>query len=102
MSKVDISKATPRPWFVQPNFLTIYNMSNGNVGLTCAVASVLKDQPGPDAAKANAALIVRAVNSYDAMLASLKELLARDPGLWTPAIERARAAIRIAEGEDAP
>lgn len=50
----------------------------------------------------DAKLIVRAVNSYDLMLASLKELLARDPGLWTPAIERARAAIRIAEGEGTP
>lgn len=115
MSKVDISKATPRPWFVQPNFLTIYNMSNGNVGLTCAVASVLKDQSGPDAAKANAELIRRAVNSYDAMLAALKQVRALvcegattgfNPldGDWAERLYANNAnltrAIRLAEGKE--
>ena len=55
-----------------------------------------------DIHKDDAGKIIRAFAAHDAMLASLKEFLARDPGLWTPAIERARAAIRIAEGEETP
>lgn len=51
---------TPGPWFVQPRFLTIYNMSGGTSGLTCAVASVLTEHPGMDQANANARLIAEA------------------------------------------
>lgn len=91
MSEADISKATARPWRVaEDDVAEIYSPVGGMVA----------DCYGEMAA--NAALIVLAVNSYDAMLAALHELLARDTGLWTPAIERARAAIRIAEGEETP
>ena len=96
MSKVDISKATPRPW----------TTDMGNNVWSCVYKGTLIAEMAPghdhEVEDANAELIVRAVNSHDAMLTSLKELLARDPGLWTPAIERARAAIRIAEGEGTP
>jgi hypothetical protein len=54
------SKLTPGPWFVQPGFLNIYNLAGGTTGLTCAIAKVLSDQPGMDAAKANASLIAAA------------------------------------------
>ena len=118
MSKVDISKATPRPWKIglsDADFSIDFPDSEGLTTIThvmagdraIPVAIVADDRPlDPNLSDAefdaNAALIILAVNSHDAMLASLKELLARDPGLWTPAIERARAAIRIAEGEETP
>ena len=61
------SKHTPGPWFVQPGFLTIYNMDGGDYGLTCAVASVLDKQPGRDAAEANARLIAAAPDLLEAL-----------------------------------
>ena len=107
MSKVDISKATPRPWIVEGTLVYALEQDGWRGGKPAMrnrfSASMARGPATPDAElEANAELVVRAVNSHDAMLASLKELLARDPGLWTPALERARAAIRIAEGEDAP
>ena len=96
MSKVDISKATPRPWVNDAPACVGKHWPEGGK------ATVLMARHETAQSCADAALATLAVNSYDLMLASLKELLARDPGLWTPAIERARAAIRIAEGEDTP
>jgi hypothetical protein len=58
---------TPGPWFAQPGFLTIYNMSDGTSGLTCAVASVLVDQPGIEQAAANARLIASAPEMAEAL-----------------------------------
>lgn len=58
---------TPGPWFAQPGFLTIYNMSNGTSGLTCAVASVLTEQPGLDQANANARLLAEAPAMAEAL-----------------------------------
>jgi hypothetical protein len=94
---VEASRAqhTPGPWFVQPSFLTIYAMSDGYVGLTCALASVLRDQPGVAAAKANARLIAAAPD----LLAALDALLALHIAHHNnPAHVAARAAIAKARG----
>ena len=58
---------TPGPWFAQPGFLTIYIMSEGTSGLTCAVASVLFEQPGLDQANANARLLAEAPAMAEAL-----------------------------------
>lgn len=55
-----MSGHTPGPWFVQPFFLTIYNLSAGHSGATCAVAKALREQPGDEQAHFNAHLIAAA------------------------------------------
>lgn len=58
---------TPGPWFVQPGYLTVYSLSDGDVGLTCALAKPLTDQPGLKAAEANARLIAAAPDLLKAL-----------------------------------
>jgi hypothetical protein len=55
-----VSGHTPGPWFSQGGFLTIYSMSDGDSGTTCAIAKMLREQPGYEQAEANAHLIAAA------------------------------------------
>jgi hypothetical protein len=91
-----MSKHTPGPWFCQERFLTIYNMSGGTSGLTCAIAKVVTEQSGSEAAKTNARLIAAAPDLLDA----LKEFVlwgecSPDDRMSQPAntLKLARAAI---------
>lgn len=99
MSEADISKATARPWQVEPQAV---RHPKGPTIAWCPTGVTLGAGIRIDhtEATANAELIARAVNSYDAMLVALQELVARDAGLSTPALDRARAAIRLAEGKE--
>lgn len=102
-----MSKHTPGPWFAQAGYLTIYNLSDGTVGTTCALAKVLREQPGDDQAEANARLIAAAPELYDAAEAALNALLAccvpaggvDDRKAIVEAQWMLRAAIRKATGE---
>lgn len=93
MMTAERSASTPGPWFAQPGFLTIFNLSGGTTGLTCAIATVLSDQPGMDAAKANARLIAAAPE----LLEALKGVL-RVADRKTVEFDAARSAIAKAEG----
>ena len=115
-----MSKHTPGPWFVQDGYLTIYNLSEGTVGTTCAIAKVLREQPGDDQAEANARLIAAAPELLEACEAAIRydaviQTCANDPermssactaegddldGLYNDWIRKARAAIRKATGEE--
>ena len=103
-----MSKHTPGPWFAQAGYLTIYNLSDGNVGTTCAIAKVLRDQPGDDQAEANARLIAAAPELYDAAENALDTLLSccvagdgvDDRDAILEAQQMLRAAIRKAMGEE--
>lgn len=77
-------------------------------GTANLVAGIFEDvNGGLDTAKANAALIVRAVNSHEALVkalvrccASLEELSEHCESYHVEAIEEARAALKLAkEGE---
>ena len=106
-----MSKHTPGPWFAQAGYLTIYNLSDGNVGTTCGIAKVLRDQPGDDQAEANARLIAAAPELLDALTRMLKQFPA-DSDLYAAgwdgsaineacdAYDAARAAVRKATGEE--
>lgn len=92
-------KHAPGPWFVQPGFLAVYNMSGGDSGLTCTVAKVLRDQTGLAVAESNARLIAAAPE----LLVALTILLSRcDSELADSAdvheCQAARAAIARATG----
>lgn len=71
----DISKATPRPWINRNKVGYVY-------GPDCVVATCgdFKDKTlakfNADRWNADAALIVRAVNSFDALVAALTRLVA--------------------------
>lgn len=103
-----MSKHTPGPWFAQAGYLTIYNLSDGNVGTTCAIAKVLRDQPGDDEAEANARLIAAAPELYDAAANALDTLLSccvagdgvDDRNAMLEAQQMLRAAIRKATGKE--
>ena len=108
MSEADISKATARPWQVEPQAV---RHPKGPTIAWCPTGVTLGAGIRIDhtEATANAELIARAVNSYDAMLVALQELLpantalAQQASVWRPIVERAEAAIRLAEGrEQAP
>jgi hypothetical protein len=98
---------TPGPWFAQPGFLTIYNMSDGTSGLTCAVASVLVDQPGIEQANANARLIAAAPEMAEALEECANRLkraaihLGSDEEFAEAAVAKYRALLARIRG-DAP
>ena len=75
MSKIDFSKATPRPWHRYERFISDHIGWSGNI-------AVVQPDHGEVACDANAELIVRAVNAYDELVAAAETHL-----LW---IERER------------
>lgn len=120
MSKVDISKATPRPWFVEGTLVYALEQDGWRGGKPAMrnrfSASMARGPATPDAElEANAELVRRAVNSYDAMLAALKQVRALvgegattgfNPldGDWADRLYANNAdltrAIRLAEGKE--
>jgi len=68
-----MSEATKRPWLTKES--QIY-AENGN-GQTIAVVYDLKDDADGSEEAANAALIVQAVNSHDALTVELRSAIAR-------------------------
>lgn len=94
----DLSKATARPWLVHDFTNAIspsYVPSPGDVTVSCDhPASITVAYMGGsitgslDEARANAALIVRAVNERDELIAALRELLNAD-GRWQDYIDQA-------------
>ena len=102
---------TAGPWEIQPGFLTVYTYSDpiNRVGLTCAIASVNREQPAIGEPEANACLIAAAPD----MLAALEKALAHleywasaraknpeqeEQELRHPALGQCRAAIAKAKG----
>jgi hypothetical protein len=108
----DMTKATARPWRVSRRLVRtgrkvvdagwdIHGADTDNVAL------VLDDGAGREPlwtaeAKANAALIVRAVNAHDDLIAVLADILeCEDEGqpIEHSIVARARAALALARGE---
>lgn len=66
------NKATPGPWYIEPAETTLYGeiWIEHDEGCICLIPS-----PLCEADHANAALIVKAVNNHDALVAALEECL---------------------------
>ena len=78
---------TPRPW-IAPNLSTIYSREGAVVATGIAPADV--------------AMIVRAVNSFDAMREALRVIVREFDAGRTPLardVTAARAALALADGE---
>ena len=102
-----MNKATKRPWTLEGDSLHIHS-GNPWTGDSVWIASALgrvgrHGFPSNASAKDNAALIVRAVNAHDALVAALEGLLGEaDTGpIELEYLEAARAALTLAK-EDAP
>lgn len=109
--------ATARPWIVHDFTDAVqqcgHTPSPGDVTVSCdhpATINVASMGPAltasPEEARANARLIVRAVNSHDELVAALRDLIAAyDRALVLApvdtALEDARAALSRAEASDA-
>ena len=94
-----MSDATPRPWYAM-----YFDESVATVPHWCVCEDtvlIVADEHygyGHDGeAAANAALIVRAVNSHDALVAACRMVL-DDPGLTAAANDVIRSALAAAEG----
>jgi hypothetical protein len=91
-----MDKATPRPWATNDRRVeSQHNHGWANDGWIIAQCE------GPDA-EANAALIVRAVNSFDAMLEALSDLRATSEkmGYFGSTMDKARAALELANQKE--
>jgi len=59
-----MSEHTKEPWTLQPGYLTVYSLSNGDSGITIAIAKILEKQvEGFEQAKENGRRIVACVNA---------------------------------------
>ena len=90
---------TPTPWRIGDAGHTVFGPPNGTPSpVTIAPLSIAKG-----AGKANARFIVRAVNSHEALVEALTDLVAfslsdeANDERWQP-LARARAALKLAEG----
>lgn len=90
------TQTTPRPWTV---------LSQNVMG---DVIYFIKQQNNPSEARSNVELIVRAVNSHDALLEALKSLLncprlnddfEKSDSQTMQAVNKAEEALKQAEGE---
>ena len=70
-----MAEPTPRPWrlFLQGNNEKIGDHAGRKIAVLCRTA---------DERAANGALIVRAVNAHDDLVAALKEALVQAEGCW--------------------
>lgn len=111
-----MSKATPRPWVAQPeeSDKPYIRIRGTRLGERYKIVNVLtpvlhgEDPREADETRANAALIVRAVNSFDELVAACEALIADvvsqaatgDCGQFdpekVPAVIQARAALQKA------
>lgn len=85
-----MSAHTKGPWRVDAHRLTI-SAADGNIGL-------LNLARPDEVSSANAAFIVRACNSHDALVSALKACVSELPDRCEHEREMARAAIAKAEG----
>lgn len=99
---------TKTPWRLQhePNYFNIQTEEGYAIADTCEYGSVVANRA------ANAAFIVRACNSHDALVEALEEILEHDTPpakLWSgdsscstydnPRLIAAKAALALAKGE---
>ena len=86
-----IDKATPRPW--------TYGGTGNFIGGADQqrVADVYRDNLSAEGRQANACLIVRAVNAYDAMREALQDMAAYFADTDAPLGQKARTALAMAE-----
>ena len=98
----DLSKATPRPWVgfkYEDTVELLPAMRKGSTGVRCDISTDERD--------ANAALIVKAVNLHDELVAALKDAdwflsqcatrIAQQPNRWPdggPEVMRIHDAVR--------
>ncbi len=66
---------TPRPWFTTPDYPLSIMAADEPGHEPWHVANVMPDCGSAEEADVNTALIVRAVNSHDALIAALEGLL---------------------------
>lgn len=113
---MDTSKALPRPWNVEP-----LQWDHGASLAICAQGGIVAeigpdpdlqvvDEPNMDTVvrypwdEANAALIVRAVNAHDYLVAALRaadyKLFTRKGHSGSPLSRQIQTAIDMAEGEE--
>lgn len=99
-----LEKATARPWSADDRSFTSILVRNAERDPLAAV-----DAGGyiKSTAKANAALIVRAVNSFEAMRKVLRrakleietDVNNAEIGVYKPLLRKIRAALKLADGE---
>ena len=101
--KHDKPQHTPTPWHQVDNTGALVIDLNGNVMAHCAV----QDELPMTERQANAAFIVRAVNSHEELIEALKEVTewlaascTTSDGAQTEAIKQANSAIARAEGKN--
>ena len=93
-----MTKPTPTPWAIVPGYdwQTICGPNGDRIG-------TVKRLTGSDAkvGMANARLIVRAVNSHEALVEALTTLINDAKNVMSPEyLDQARAALSLARGED--
>ena len=101
-----MSKPTPTPWTVYDNIGRKSELGITASAAPCIIAVMGNQREWPIEAEANAAHIVRCVNSFDDLVAALeyaKEILESYKntrvGVHDAAIEKARAALKQVKGE---
>ena len=104
---MNADNTTPRPWRFDTIKRAVTMGSTRDRMVRTVDGEIVASLDGDIAtAQANAALIVRAVNSHDALRDALAEMLAdaetmREPYRNEAICERARAALALAEDEGA-
>lgn len=101
-------EATPRPWLIDPDpdFESMLILGPDEIiAADCCVVSMDAEKRSEDICKANAALIVRAVNAHDALVAALLDAQAyiasrggQTGGERLRVQQRIRAALAAARG----
>lgn len=98
---MDTSKHTPTPWAFEPD----HSKRDGSQFIfsdadrdTWVATAENRETNGAEAS-ANAAFIVRACNSHDALVAALREIAAMNGTYCGVAVETARAALAAAESQ---
>jgi hypothetical protein len=102
-----MSKYTPTPWRVGETASGDIAIFGAGLSTSLAVIGSMTTYLKPEVRQADAALIVRAVNAHEPMLAALRLIIINweEPSkqIATPAeIQRIRTAIAIAEGQQTP
>lgn len=100
-SKGETDGATPRPWRVAPDDLSVMGAAPVHRHICGTVSNHV---PTLAEMRANARLIVRAVNSHDALVAALEDIVTRlvtgfpDANEYPP-VKKARSALSLARGQ---
>lgn len=102
MEREMTTKHTPTPWQVTEGSQSAHCcFGNSIIGSDCSpVCETITSFSGQDELeKANAAFIVRAVNSHDTLVDALKNARIALSGPKSPLLERIDAALAQAKGE---